>query len=89
MSSATRWNIQIEREAERALERLNGADQLRIVRAIAAMAEEPLAGDIKKLQGGSRHYRRRSGNFRILFRLDREIRTVIITKIADRKEAYD
>lgn len=53
------------------------------------MAEDPLGGDIKKLQGGSRHYRRRAGNFRILFRLDRDIRTVIITRIADRKEAYD
>lgn len=89
MSSATRWNIQIEREAERALARLNDPDQTRVVKAIATMAENPLGGDIKKLQGGSRHYRRRAGNFRILFRLDRDIRTVIITRIADRKEAYD
>ena len=45
------------------------------------------AGDIKKLQSADNVYRLRSGDFRILFEVERA--TIVIRTIRNRKAAYE
>jgi mRNA-degrading endonuclease RelE of RelBE toxin-antitoxin system len=53
------------------------------------MARDPFSGDIKALQGEWKgFYRRRVGDFRIIFSVDVEIKVVSIESIIDRKDAY-
>jgi mRNA-degrading endonuclease RelE of RelBE toxin-antitoxin system len=48
------------------------------------MAGDPFQGDIIKLEGAEGCYRRRVGNYRIFFRVDRAGQTVGVSAIARR-----
>lgn len=52
-----------------------------------ARLQHGFTGDIKKLQATDNIYRLRSGDFRILFELDRT--NLLILTIRDRKQAYE
>lgn len=59
----------------------------RIGAAIAAYAERE-QGDVRKLAGGSGMYRLRVGDWRVLFTLDDEGRTIAISRVLNRRDAY-
>jgi mRNA-degrading endonuclease RelE of RelBE toxin-antitoxin system len=48
------------------------------------MADDPFAGDVLKLEGEGKGWRRRVGSYRIFFSVDASIRTVFITAIVRR-----
>jgi mRNA interferase RelE/StbE len=53
------------------------------------MMQDPFSGDIKALQGEWKgFYRRRVGDFRIIYNVDSEIRVVSVESIINRKDAY-
>jgi mRNA-degrading endonuclease RelE of RelBE toxin-antitoxin system len=52
--------------------------------ALAAMHNDPLGGDVVKLAGQDA-FRRRVGNYRIIFRIDFKVRAVAIIEIERRK----
>jgi mRNA-degrading endonuclease RelE of RelBE toxin-antitoxin system len=54
-------------------------DQARVRAALDEMGENPLRGDIRKLQVGREGFRRRVGDWRIFFDLDPEERRVVVT----------
>jgi mRNA-degrading endonuclease RelE of RelBE toxin-antitoxin system len=43
----------------------------------------------KKLKGGDNEWRIRVGDYRIVYEIDDRARTVDVTRIAHRREAYD
>jgi len=57
------------RSAQKQLARFPARDRNRIAAAIQAMAEEPFAGDIIKLEGGNNRWRRRLGSYRVFLPL--------------------
>jgi mRNA-degrading endonuclease RelE of RelBE toxin-antitoxin system len=59
-------------------------DQARVRTALDEMGENPLRGDIRKLQEGRDGFRRRVGDWRIFFDLDPEERRVVVTAIERR-----
>lgn len=62
------WTLLITKPAKKELARLPKADQVRIEKALDEMAVDPFTGDIRRLSGASPAWRRRVGNYRILFR---------------------
>ena len=60
-----RWTILVARPAQKQLEKVPAKDRRRIVDAIQRMAEDPLHGDVLKLEGETARWRRRVGNYRI------------------------
>lgn len=67
------------------LERLNEPMKGRLFAALERLEREPPEGDIKKLSG-SGHYRLRVGGYRVIFYM--EEKTIIVSKIAPRGQAY-
>lgn len=65
------WAIAVGNRARRNLKHIPNADQRRILAALDAMRADPLAGDVVKLAGQDA-FRRRVGNYRIIFRIDFE-----------------
>jgi mRNA interferase RelE/StbE len=63
------WAIAVSNRARKSLKRVPAADQERIVAALSAMQTGPLSGDVVKLAGQDA-FRRRVGNYRIIFRID-------------------
>jgi mRNA interferase RelE/StbE len=77
--------VLVEKKAAKYLERLPEPDKSRIKEALQGLANEPPAGDIKKLQGQT-GYRLRVGGYRVLF--DKTETAVVVYKIAPRGQAY-
>lgn len=78
------FELQVEREARRALVRMPITDYLRLERAIDALAQEPRPRGSKKLRAQAPLWRLRVGNYRIVYSVfDRE-RIVKVLRVARR-----
>jgi len=77
------FSLRLARGAEKSLRRIPFAERRRILAALEAMELDPLAGDVVKLSGMNA-FRRRVGNYRILFSIDFEEAAVGIIDILRR-----
>lgn len=59
----------------------------RIKRAIEAMAEDPFAGNVKRMKNVP-YYRRRVGDWRIIFDVDGNKFVIKIVKVDHRRQVY-
>jgi mRNA-degrading endonuclease RelE of RelBE toxin-antitoxin system len=80
----TLWLVVLAGPAHKSLNRIPSHDQVRVRTALDEMRENPLRGDIRKLQGGRDGFRRRVGDWRIFFDLDPEERRAVVTAIERR-----
>ena len=78
-----KWRVVLAGPAQRSLERIPARDHSRIRAAIDEMEIDPFSGDIKHLKGQSL-LRRRVGNWRIFYRLERAENLVWIVAIERR-----
>jgi mRNA interferase RelE/StbE len=78
--------VVLEKQAAKYLERLNEPIKSHIIAALDNLANKPLKGDIKKLQGQETAYRLRVGNYRILFK--DKITCFAVYKIGPRGQIY-
>lgn len=72
--------------AARAFTRLPPETKARIREAMRALAEDP-RGQAQKLVGES-SYRKRVGDYRIVFRIDDEASEVLVTRVKHRRDVY-
>ncbi len=77
------WTVVLAGPARKSLKRVPASDKARILSALAEMQEDPLQGDIRKLQGLP-GFRRRVGNWRILFEVALERRHIVVAAIERR-----
>jgi mRNA-degrading endonuclease RelE of RelBE toxin-antitoxin system len=76
------WRVVVARSADRATARFPPHDRARLAAALDSMAGDPLSGDVRKLSDGA--FRRRVGDYRILFSIDFAGRTVNVVAILRR-----
>lgn len=83
------WSVAYTPEALKALSRMDRAIARRIRSKILALASNPLASNsnVKKL-AGIEGYRLRVGDWRVIYTLKREILTVVIVRVGNRREVY-
>lgn len=77
------WHVVLAGPAQKSLRRMPSRDQARIRAAIDELETNPFSGDIKYLQGQER-LRRRVGNWRVFFRVERDAGTLYIVAIERR-----
>lgn len=77
------WTVVLAGPARKALKRIPAGDRTRVLAALGEMQQNPFHGDIRKLQGLP-GFRRRVGNWRILFEVVPERRHVVIAAIERR-----
>ena len=82
-----KYRIRIIPKAEKDLDAIVGHDFDAIKKKILALSENPRPFGCKKLIADE-GYRLRSGDFRIVYRIDDSAREIIIYRIKHRKEAY-
>ena len=78
------WLVVLAGPARKSLKRIPPHDRARLRAAIDEMEENPLHGDIRKLQGGREGFRRRIGDWRIFFDLYPDEGRVVVTGIERR-----
>ena len=81
------WQWVLTQPAARQLRHLGREVQHRITRELDLLAAGSPNVDIRKLEGED-EYRLRIGNYRAILTIDKAEKTFIVSKIADRKDAY-
>ncbi|MFN8096260.1 MAG: type II toxin-antitoxin system RelE/ParE family toxin [Vicinamibacteria bacterium] len=64
------------------------ADRQRVVSRIAELAVNPRPVGSEKLAGHADRYRIRQGNYRIVYAVDDQERSVVVFKVGHRKDVY-
>ena len=79
------WTVSVSRTASRAIKKAPKGDQARIRTALLQLRDDPYSGDIKSLKGyADKTFRRRVGDWRIIFTVDDEVLRVELVEIARR-----
>lgn len=60
----------------------------RILEAIESLAENPFPAQSKKLKDSESSYRLRVGDYRVIYQVNQENKTIVIYHIRHRKDAY-
>ena len=76
------WNVVVTKYVRKQMVRVPRRDAERIQMALLGMKESPFQGDIVKLGGDGDRWRRRVGNYRILFNVLSGERTVFVYDIS-------
>lgn len=82
------YRVEISTPAARQFEKLDKPVQIRLKLHIDALAREPRPQGIKKLAGEDDLYRRRVGDYRIIYQIQDKVLLVLVVRIGNRKEVY-
>lgn len=82
------YRIEVSATAERQMKKLGREDQIRVVRAVQALANEPRPSGCRKLQGYDDVYRIRIGRYRALYSIDGRRIIITVLKVAHRRDVY-
>lgn len=82
------YDIRIVRSADRSLARMPRTVQGRPDAAVGRLAEDPYPQGSERLSGSDPIYRIRVGDYRLLYTIDEEDRTVTVVRIGHRRDVY-
>lgn len=81
------YRVRIKRSAAKALRKIDHQDRERLVEAIDRLGEEPHSGSV--LKGELSGLRRiRVGNYRIVYEVYEDELTVLVVRVAHRRDVY-
>ena len=83
------YRVALVSSAEKELHRLPKKAIARIVLRLEQLVSAPRPPGCKKLKGGDKEWRIRVGDYRIVYVVDDPVKTVEVTRIAHRREAYE
>ncbi len=82
------YTVELRPSARRELLKLRRHDQLRLVRAMDALAANPRPRGVKKLSGPDDLYRVRVGDYRIVYQIHDDRLIVLVVRIGHRRDVY-
>jgi mRNA interferase RelE/StbE len=82
------YEVYLERAAERDLRRLPADVFRRIIPRLQALGENPRPTGCRKISGSESDWRLRVGDYRTVYEIDDEARTVRVFRVRHRREAY-
>jgi mRNA interferase RelE/StbE len=83
------YRVALVASAEKELRGLPGKVVSRLVRRLDNLALVPPPPGCRKLNGGNNEWRIRIGDYRIVYEIDDNAKTVAVTRIARRREVYE
>ena len=73
-----KFKVEVKSSVEKDLSRIDSQFITKIIHTIKKLTIHPLSIDSKKLKGSKTSYRVKSGDYRILYRIDKSSRTITI-----------
>ena len=83
-----RFRIHVSGMAERQLKRLPAEARDRVVRALRALADDPVPRGSRRLTGYDDVFRVRIGPYRVLYSVAASTLTILVLKIGHRRDIY-
>ena len=87
--SVARYDVALTSSATKELKKLSGQLIARIVPRLENLGSNPRPPGCKKPQGGSREWRIRVGDYRVVYTIDDAKLLVEVTRIRHRSEVYE
>ena len=84
-----KYKIKISSTAEKILKKIPKKEISKIIVSIQSLASDPYPVGSRKLAGEENVYRIRQGNYRILYEVHGNTLTILVLKIAHRKDVYN
>jgi mRNA interferase RelE/StbE len=82
------YRIVLTPAARRDLDALPAAMRRRIDARIRELSQQPRPPGVEKLQGAAALYRRRVGDYRILYAIEGEAQQIVIVRVGHRRDIY-
>jgi len=82
------FRIELTKAAVRDLTAVPKPMLKRLDACILGLADDPLPPGVKKLKDSNGLYRVRVSDYRVIYRIEQEILTVLVVKIGHRREVY-
>lgn len=83
------YTVEFLRSAARAFAKLERPVQRRLASRIDRLAEDPRAGDVRKLRGTDDDvWRLRVGDFRVLYRIEDDRLLILVVAVGHRRSVY-
>lgn len=82
------YQIEFRRSAEQDLRRIPSTQIGNILARIDALADDPIPRQAVKLQGAERTYRLRVGSYRVIYDIDHDGGSIVVSHIRHRQSAY-
>jgi mRNA interferase RelE/StbE len=82
------YTVDLKPAAARDLGKLPKDVRRRVAVRIDALETDPTPSGVEAIQGESDLFRLRVGDYRVLYRIDRQRREVLIARIGHRREIY-
>ena len=79
----------MHKKALREINSFSGRDRARVLEAVKEMGSNPFLGDVKPLKPVRALFRRRVGDYRIVFTVNFEVGEVVILKVGRRESVYE
>ena len=82
-----RYEILIEKSAQKSLSKIPSRYRDRIINAVRKLADNPRPPGVKKLSGRDA-WRIRIGSYRVIYEIHDDKLTVLVVNVGDRKNVY-
>lgn len=82
------YSVEVSRTAEKQLAQLPRIEQIRVLRVIQALADDPRPSGCRKMAGSSRTFRIRVGSYRVIYDIDDHRIVVVVLKLGHRRDVY-
>ena len=83
-----RYSLRISALAEKQLRAIPRDDQLRLLRSVLRLVDDPRPRGCRKLQGSLDTYRIRVGFYRVVYIIEEARLVVVVVKLGHRKDIY-
>jgi mRNA interferase RelE/StbE len=84
-----RYRVTLTAKVQKFIKKLSARDYKLVANALEGLAVDPYAGDVKKMKTYDKTFRKRAGNYRIIYEIDGDILLVDVLDIGDRKNIYE
>ena len=78
------WELQIAKNAKKSLKLFPKKDADKILSALEDFFNSPYSGDIEKIEGEENTWRKRVGNYRIIYDIDKNNKIISVRIISRR-----
>ena len=83
------YRVTIKKSAEKELSKLPLDVILDLREKILGLSGNPFPSGFKKLKGFHNQFRIRSGNYRVIYRIENTLLIIEVLKVGDRKNIYE
>lgn len=83
-----RYAVEFERSAKKNLDRLDGPIRARVLRKVAALADDPRPSGATRLVNADDLWRIRVGDYRVVYAIEDDRLVVIVVRVAGRGRVY-